>query len=162
MIESFQGGAGAKIGAADADYDDEVDAAAFPIVAHGLASLDKGFGRAVGELLPAEEIIACAGLLVEHVVCGKSFVDVFAVEGILYERIATVKINLYHRIYCFFLYSLSPSRSRTSSGSLVVMASTPISIIRRMSSSLLTVQALTDIPLSWADLTQSGWALNIL
>jgi len=52
--------------------------------------------------------------------------------------------------------SRGPRISRTRDGSLVVRKSTPISIMRWMSSSRLTTQALTDIPQRWASSTHSG------
>ena len=52
--------------------------------------------------------------------------------------------------------SRGPRISRTRDGLLVVRKSTPISIMRRMSSSRLTTQALTDIPQRWASSTHSG------
>ena len=161
VVQGLKSAARAEVRPAYTDDYHEVDTLLLPVVTHGLEAADELFGGAVGEILPAQEIIACAGFLVEDVIGGERLLYILCVIGFLNEGFAAVQINLDHGNY-FFLYSLSPRSSLTRRGSLLVMASMPASIIALMSDSLFTVQALVDMPQEWAFSIQSGWALNIL
>ena len=73
VAEGFDGGLGAEVRTADADDHHQVDVFCQPAVHHAETVGDFVFADRGRQMLPTQEIIACAAFFLENDLCGKRF-----------------------------------------------------------------------------------------
>ena len=98
VAEGFQNALGAKVGAANADGDDQVHSLLDPLVADGFILFQLTVCNLLGKFLPAQEIVAGAGFVLEYVKGVQRLFYVRFILGLINERLASMNVNFNHNI----------------------------------------------------------------